>query len=312
MSPGAKHRGLAAVAQCLLPCLLTWAACSRPAPHENETALLRERYENLERQARQLASWTDESCPRDFPPPETGRPFRISIFYGHDLDEGQVHDRANARAMYEVLQRGCFGALTACGFSARPGPGSPALFRLTKTIGDRKVDIDLYTSSPAEGAAREADPDLLRRERDELSRAVKASFYRELVESDVVFYGGHSRLGGGLDFEARSGVGILLDGIFRFRMRPVLAALRQRPTRLRMLGMFSCYSDPYFRRDFQAANPSLALILTTADILAEPAEQASLGALDALLAEKCGPGFERALISASDPDPAMTHLVRGE
>ena len=64
--------------------------------------------------------------------------------------------------------------------------------------------------------------------------------------------------------------------------------------------------DPHARR-----LAAVALILTTGDILAEPAEQASLGALDAFLAERCGPGFERSLISASAPDPAMTRLVRG-
>ena len=93
-------------------------------------------------------------------------------------------------------------------------------------------------------------------------------------------------------------------------MRPVLAALRQRPTRLKILGMFSCSSNGYFREDFQRANPALSLILTTGEIHYAPAEQASLGALEAVLSQSCGYAFHRSMISATEPETRMTYLFR--
>jgi hypothetical protein len=158
----------------------------------------------------------------------------------------------------------------------------------------------------------EINPDVRYREQDKLSRAVKNRFYRELVESDVVFYMGHSRLGCGMEFNAQSGVTTLFNAVFRSPMLPVLKALRQRPTKLKMIGMFSCDSNKYFRDDFNGANPSLALVLTTADIYARPAEQASLGALDAVLAKKCARAFDESMMSAYEPNPGMTYLIRGQ
>ena len=146
---------------------------------------------------------------------------------------------------------------------------------------------------------------------DALSRAVKDRFYRELVESDVVFYMGHSRLGGSIGFDDQTGVTTLVNAVLRRPMRPVLEALRRRPTRLGLLGMFSCRSAEYFGRDFREANPALALVLTTGDIRYAPAEQASLGALEAVLSKSCGSAVRESLVSVTEPDPAMTYLSRG-
>jgi hypothetical protein len=195
-----------------------------------------------------------------------------------------------------VLTEKCRGKLSACGFSI-VSSSQPAV-RLMRTLDGRKVEINLFTSSLTDGAQEDMNP-------------VNGRFYRELGESDIVFYMGHSRLGGGMDFNAQTGVMTLFNAIFRFPMLPVLEALRQRPTKLKMVGMFSCDSDKYFRRDFHGANPSLALILTAGDIHARPAEQASLGALDAVLSKKCARAFHESMMSVNVPNPRMTHLIRG-
>lgn len=178
-------------------------------------------------------------------------------------------------------------------------------------MGDRSVEVNLFTSSLPEGVTEATDLPATSEEPDGFDGSVKDHFLRELVESDIVFYMGHSRLGGSIGFDRQTGVTTVIDAVFRHPMLPVLEALRQRPTRLRILGMFSCSSSKYFRQEFQSANPSLSLILTTGEIRYGPAEQASLGALEAILSRNCGHAFHRSMISVTEPDPRMTNLFRG-
>ncbi|HVR95322.1 MAG TPA: hypothetical protein VMW27_01825 [Thermoanaerobaculia bacterium] len=290
-------------------CLLLLSSCAHAEkPTDDERAMVAESIENLEMQADKLAAGTGASCPKEFSALETGRTLRISMFYGYDKYEGKAYDRVNARSMSHILTKQCRGKLSACGFSI-VSRSKPAV-RLMRTLDSRKIEINLFTSSLTEDAKQGMNPDAMYWEQDKLSRSVNGRLYRELVESDIVFYMGHSRLGGGMEFNTQPGVTTLFNAIFRFPMHPVLKALRQRPTKLKMIGMFSCDSNKYFRRDFHGANPSLSLILTTGDIDALPAEQVSLGALDAVLSQKCARAFHESMMSVNEPNPRMTYLIR--
>jgi len=274
-----------------------------------DEAMLAEAIANLERQAAKLAGQPGPSCPDDFSALETGRTLRISMFYGYDEHDGRVYDRADARAMAHVLTSPCHGPLSTCDFSLVER--SPSTVRLTRALEGRTVEVNLFTSSLAADARNGMSLISARLEQDKLSRSVKDRFYRELSESDAVFYMGHSRLGGGLGFDQQTGVTTFVNALWRLPLLPVLEALRQRPTRLKLIGMFSCDSNAYFRRAFQDANPSLSMILTTGDINYGPAEQASLGALESVLSRRCGHAFRQSLISVDESDPKMTYLLRG-
>ncbi|MDQ1348537.1 MAG: inner membrane protein [Acidobacteriota bacterium] len=278
-------------------------------PPAADRAMLAGAIENLERQAARLAAQPGAACPQDFSALETGRPLRISLFYGYDEHAGKVHDRAHAHSMAHVLTSPCHGQLSTCGFALVSR--SSAAVRLSRAIAGRSVEVSLYTSSPAEDTADDTRLLSGSREPEESGPAVKDHFLRELVESDIVFYMGHSRLGGSIGFDQQTGVTTVVNAVFRRPMLPVLEALRQRPTRLKILGMFSCSSNQYFRQEFQRANPALSLILTTGEVTYGPAEQASLGALEAVLSQNCGYAFHRAMISATEPDRTMTYLFRG-
>jgi hypothetical protein len=275
-----------------------------------DRAMQSEAIANLEVQAAKLAAQPGPSCPQDFPALATARPLRISMFYGYDEHIGRVYDRVDARSMAQVLMSPCRGRLSTCGFSLVAS--APTATRLARNLAGRRVEIGLFTSSLAGDTTRSAGLLSAYLAQRTLSRSVRERFYRELVDSDVVFYMGHSRLGGSIGFDNQTGVTTVVDAVLRRPLRPVLAALEQRPTRLKVFGMFSCNSNKYFRQAFRGANPSLALILTTAEVDYGPAEQASLGALDAVLAQSCGRAFHEAMISASDPDPTMTYLFRGQ
>lgn len=273
-------------------------------------AMLTEAIENLQLQARKLAALGGSACPQDFSELEGSGTLRVSLFWGYDEHEGKVHDRANAGAMLRTLTDGCRGReLSTCGFSLVSRSESAAT--LARTLGDRRVEVNLFTTSlPADAEENESLVSAYL-EQNRLSRAIRARFYRELVDSDVVFYMGHSRLGGGMGFENQTGITTLVNAVLRLPLQPVLEALRRRPTRLKVLGMFSCRSEEYFRRAFQDANPSLSLILTTGDIGYLSGEQTSLGALEAILSKYCGFAFLDSMTSVTEYDPRMTYLIRG-
>jgi hypothetical protein len=285
-------------------------APSHSAEPDEDQVMLAAAIENLETQAEKLAALPGAFCPQDFSALETGRPLRISMFYGYDdHEDGKVYDRVNAFSMSHVLTSQCHGRLSTCGFSLVSR--SKSAVGLMRTLGGRKVEVHLFTSSLAADAKEDMSLVSAYLEQERLSRSVKDRFYRELMESDVVFFMGHSRLGGGMGFDDQTGVTTLVNSFSRLPMRPVLEALRQRPTRLKIIGMFSCNSNQYFRQAFQGANPSLSLILTTGNIDYGPAEQASLGALEAVLSKYCGHAFHESMISVKEPDPTMTYIFRG-
>ena len=299
------HGGLAATEGTLPP----RAVSLSPGASTTDEAMADEAMANLERQSAKLLAQPGPSCPADFPAFEAGRTLRVSMFYGYDEHDGRVYDRADASAMSRVLRSPCRGELSICGFAlvAR----SSSAVELRRTLGGRTVEVRLFTSSLASDARRGMSLVSAYLEQDRLSRLVKDRFYRELVESDVVFYMGHSRLGGGMGFDRQIGVTTAVNAVFRLPMLPVLEALRRRPTRLKILGMFSCDSNRYFRQPFQEANPALSLILTTGDVNYGPAEQTSLGALESVLSRKCGHAFHESLISFNESDPTLTALFRG-
>jgi hypothetical protein len=182
---------------------------------------------------------------------------------------------------------------------------------LSRTIRGRRVEIRLFTSSLPEGERERKGAVAAYLEQARFSRSVRERFYRELVLSDVVFFMGHSRLGGSLGFDHQTGATTLVNSVLRLPMAPVVEALRHRPTSLRILGMFSCDSKRYFGPTFIEANPSLSLILTSGELQYRPGEQASFGALEAVLSRYCGHAFHESMIAASAPDREMTRLYRG-
>src|SRR5262245_4325166 len=63
----------------------------RAPAHSAKQAMLAEAIENLETQADQLAARPGASCPENFSALATGRPLRISMFYGYDEHDGRVY-----------------------------------------------------------------------------------------------------------------------------------------------------------------------------------------------------------------------------
>lgn len=124
-------------------------------------------------------------------------------------------------------------------------------------------------------------------------------FYGISQGADIAFYLGHSRNGGGPDFEPP----VLRDydghpdykghyEVQRDGERKLLRALSETANKDQILGMFSCYSSSHFRRNLLRTRPALKMILSHVSIAYNEALFASLGYLEGHLRGLCGKDLE--------------------
>jgi hypothetical protein len=256
---------------------------------------------DVQNQIEDLQHQRAAQCPANYAKLFSGKTIKISLFSGYQNYDDEAADGMRARAMAINLQKPCPPGIEACGFSLVEK--KPQIYRLQKNLDGKTVLLSIYSTSISDNNLEIMSSEKLREEQSEHSEIVKNRFYKELVNSDVVFYSGHSRYGAGLGFDTQDPIPTLFKIITRTPLTPILAALKQKPSRLKVLGLFSCQSEHYYRKDLESANPGLSLILTQLDVEDVEMEQLAVGALDALLSRKCDADFNRALI----PDEFPTH-----
>ena len=123
-----------------------------------------------------------------------------------------------------------------------------------------------------------------------------ASFNEGLEKADAVFYDGHSRNGGGPDFESpRCGASLHVDYAWYENNRPGLkrlrAALKKGKPGAQLIGLFSCVSDRHFADSIFKIRPQTAVMGTNALIYYADALEALSSALRNLLEMKCKSEF---------------------
>ena len=241
--------------------------------------------DEISAQAEKLSRQSQRSCPGEHLRLSGAKSLRVSLFHGYDDAEGVVHDKGTSKAMVYSLTQPCTGALTACGFKIVEKKSN--IVRVARTIKGRPVTISVYSTSVSTDDNANKDHSRLGEQQRAQSQAVIASFRSELQTSDIVMYMGHSRYGSGGGFKPVNGLGSVFDFVFRGPLREMTSALRLRPSNLKVLGIFSCSSDKYYRRAVEEANPQMNLLVTHVDTLSTESLQGVYGALDALLANKC-------------------------
>jgi len=216
-----------------------------------------------------------------------------------------VGDRYERAAFVDSLLKPCADEdEVVCGFST--DPGNPEFF--TKKVmwldgKERIVQIQVLASS--------VGPD------DEWNRGSKVQqwhsdrtyrlFRRSITKSDIVFYNGHSRTGGGPDFFPPQ---INKAGMVQYKRyqeeRPGLKDLVEDLERAkgarqpRLLGLFSCASTKHFQQTILKTKPKLGVIASEALLYQADAMDNMLRALTAVLRGECEPQFNKRL-RAEDP-----------
>jgi hypothetical protein len=261
----------------------------------------------LYQQLEKIDGMNPRTCPQDHAPIFAGKSLEVALYYGYEDYEDVTADSVHARAMADVLQHAdCSANVVACKFKLVSRTRN--VTRLTKQISGKTVNISIYSTSVTASNSKNMNEG--QREQERQSKAVKALFHRDLVKADIVFYAGHSRYGGGLGFNSQTTMQALWENISRLPLRPMMTALATRPSRLKLLGLFSCKSDQYFRIPVEERNPGINQLVTNDDILPDEGEQQSIGALNAILGRKCEAELQESLIAVSAPSHRAVRYIR--
>lgn len=229
------------------------------------------------------------------------------MYYGYEDYEEVTADSVHARAMADVLQHSeCSKNVVTCQFKLVSR--SRNVTRLTKQIMGKTVNVTIYSTSVT--ASNSKNMNERQKEQERQSQKVKDQFHRDLIKADIVFYAGHSRYGGGLGFNSQTNMQALWENISRIPLRPMMSALETRPSRLKILGLFSCQSDKYFRIPVEERNPNINQLVTNTDIMPDEGEQQSIGALNAILGRKCDAELQQSLIAVSAPNHQAIRYIR--
>jgi hypothetical protein len=142
------------------------------------------------------------------------------------------------------------------------------------------------------------------------SRYAEELFIQAIQKADIVFYNGHSRAGGGPDFEPPQldswshadygayqknprGLKRMLQALSS--MNPGSEKPGSEKLGAKVLGLFSCISSGLFAKQVQGAKKDLGLIVSSKLLYFSDALESSSEALESLLKAKCQPEFRRAL-----------------
>lgn len=223
-----------------------------------------------------------------------------------------VGDRYERAAFADRLLKPCQAWEVVCGFTM--DAGNPEFFTKKLVWYDKKeryIQIQVLASSigPDDQWNRES------RIQKWNSDRTRRLFRRAITKSDIVFYNGHSRTGGGPDFSPpllQKEGGVLYSHYQNERpgMKDLLEDLeRAKGARQpRLLGLFSCASHTLFRDELRKAKPKLGVISSEALLYQKDAMDNMVAALTAVLKGECEPRFNRRLRAE---DPTMGSKIVG-
>ena len=91
----------------------------------------------------------------------------------------------------------------------------------------------------------------------------------------------------------------------------MLATLAEPKSNLKILGLFSCESERYYRSAIEQIRPDLSLILSTQEIAEGETEQMIVGALNSILDNKCSAELKESLVAdLTQKHKAIKYLLR--
>jgi hypothetical protein len=262
----------------------------------------------LAAQLHRIDAFGGASCPEEYAKFYAGKSLRISLFYGYENYDDITADRLHAQAVADTLRKKCTGNIQACGFTVASRAWNKV--ELERTINGFPVRIAIHSTSATDDDAKNSNLGSAQWAQAASSRQSWNRFFRELWQSDVVFYSGHSRLGAGLGFQIQSFGQDAYNYLFHPSFGPMRKALSAEPSRLKLLGIMACQSEKYYRPLVEEANPRIDMLLSNVDLEAEDGEQIQIGAINALLAKSCRPEFQKSLIPEGDPRHRQVKYVR--
>lgn len=198
-------------------------------------------------------------------------------------------------ALHLAITRKCEGSLVFCGFkvSGERVQGKTVYTKKVNILGREIVARFELTQASASGS-HQKNLNELKETQALLTKQSEESFFGGLAEADIVFYNGHSRNGGGPDFNPPvldSHFKPNYDGYYRVKKPGITRAISQikkNPNQGLVYGSFSCYSHMHFYNMLIKANPKIRMVLSAETIDYRDTLVASIGYLEGLLQGRCG------------------------
>ena len=185
--------------------------------------------------------------------------------------------------------------LNLCGFNETGNPklGKVILQKKIQLLGeDVQVRITLTHASASESFIENTRS--LNQRQEFLTKQSEENYFDGIGKADVVIYNGHSRNGGGPDFNPPildSTLHTDYNGYYEIQrpgIKRVLELIKTAENKESVLAFFSCYSKKHFYNDLLLANPEQRLILSAETIDYHDSLKASMGYLEGFMRGACG------------------------
>ncbi len=233
------------------------------------------------------------------------------IYSNQDWGSSPSYDEGVAVGIRKVMTEPCQNSSRRmCGFtelssaSERLRNGATVLSRQMDLHG-RSVEVRMTLTYASASPFYARNKTVLREKQERYTRASEENFFGGLRKADFVIYQGHSRVGGGPDFNpprlTRAGkpdyVGYY-QKLFPGRTR-LIEEMRNGGNKDMTLGLFSCDSNMHFISKVKGANKNQRMILTLGGegfVTYPEAVNVSMAYLEGLLRGSCGTqldGFAR-------------------
>lgn len=188
----------------------------------------------------------------------------------------------------------CRGDLNLCGFDVASNARGKSILQKSINIQGRKTLVRITLTHAAASGITERNKGELSAVQQQLTAQSDDNFFNGLKTADVIFYNGHSRNGGGPDFNPpvlNSQNKVNYDGYYepkRIGIKRLLKTISESSNKGAILGLFSCYSQKHFLKDLMNNNSQQRVILTADTIDYFDTLKASVGYLEGILRGTCG------------------------
>ncbi len=225
-----------------------------------------------------------------------GQPYR---FGSYDLGYNASLDNGIYWAFRQTLTDRCYGRLQVCGFKEV----QPGFYKKTVTGPYGTVEIQLHAGDASLTPYYQTNSVERRDTQIEKSRLARDAYMTALETDDVILYVGHSRNGGGPDFQ----LPVLLDtghpdyaGYYQAQepgVHDFLASLQRRGSGPPLMGFHSCLSEHWFGESLMNQVPDSGFVFTSSNGLTGMNDNVSgaLAVIDSVLRFQCYSGFQEEL-----------------
>jgi hypothetical protein len=211
-----------------------------------------------------------------------------------------VADRYERMIFIQRLTQECRGKNFACGFTRSK---SDADLLTKKIAGPDGLGREIFLRAIPSSAGPDDEENRVDPFQKWRTRYANLAFQKGLTTADALIYNGHSRAGGGPDF-APPRLSSDLDVDFAWYKKnepgftPIIKTLETSPSKLKLLGLYSCASSKHFLDRVRKAKPDLGLITSPRLIYFSDALESSIESVSSLLAMKCEGAFRHSLSKA--------------